>query len=92
MSFFSHEVITVRKKQHQPLGLFLAGGEMYIMACLALWSVTDGFIGNFYWKNDVGEIKTPANSLPYTLTVKHKENKFLTGKNVSELSQGMFCL
>lgn len=30
---------------------------MCIMACLALWSVADGFIGNFYWKNDVGEIE-----------------------------------
>lgn len=71
---------------------FSNGEEMYIMVCLALWPVTDGFIGNFYWKNDVGEIKPPANSLPNTLTVNHKENKFLTGKNVSELSQGMFCL
>lgn len=50
------------------------------MACLALWSVTDGFTGNFYWKSDVGEIKTPANSLPNAFTVKLKENKSLTGK------------
>lgn len=62
------------------------------MACLALWSVTDSFIGSFYWESYVGEIKTPANSLPNTLTVKRKENKSLTGKNVSQLSQGVFCL
>lgn len=62
------------------------------MACLALWSVTDGFIGSFYWESYVGEIKTPANSLPNTLTVKHKENKSLSDKNISQLSQGVFCL
>lgn len=62
---------------------------MCIMACLALWSVADGFIGSFYWKSYVGEVKTLANSLPNTLTVKHKENKSLTGKSVTELSQGV---
>lgn len=82
----------MRKKEQKPLGLSLVGVEMCIMACLALWSVTDGFIGSFYWKSYVGEIKTLANSLPNTLTVRHKENKSLTGKNVPELSQGVFCL